>query len=132
MTAEMGKPVPRPAPRSRKSATACDYYAEDGPRQPRWTVDTGNQRSWKSFEPLGVVLEMSCPGTYWQVLRFAAPTLLAGNTAILSIPKRHRLRLAIEKVFGEAGLAADVFGPSSWQKPTSTTSPRYCRAHQRR
>ena len=47
---------------------------------------------------------------YWQVLRFAAPTLLAGNTAILKhSPNVTGCALAIEKVFGDAGLAADVF-----------------------
>src|SRR3954469_2697289 len=85
MTAEMGKPIGEARAEVEKSATACDYYAEHGPAflAPR-PVDTGAQRSWVSYEPLGVVLAvMPWNFPFWQVLRFAAPTLLAGNTAML-------------------------------------------------
>jgi succinate-semialdehyde dehydrogenase / glutarate-semialdehyde dehydrogenase len=112
MTAEMGKPVAEARAEIEKSATACDYYAAEGPAAlaPQ-TVDTGNQRSWVAYEPLGVVLAvMPWNFPYWQVLRFAAPTLLAGNTAILKhSPNVTGCALAIQKVFGDAALAADVF-----------------------
>lgn len=112
MTAEMGKPVAEARTEVEKSATACDYYAENGPAAlaPQ-SVDTGNQRSWVAYEPLGVVLAvMPWNFPYWQVLRFAAPTLMAGNTAILKhSPNVTGCALAIEKLFRAAGLPTDVF-----------------------
>jgi succinate-semialdehyde dehydrogenase/glutarate-semialdehyde dehydrogenase len=113
MTSEMGKPIGEARAEVEKSATACDYYAEHGPAflAPR-SVDTGaNQRSWVAHEPIGVVLAvMPWNFPYWQVLRFAAPTLLAGNTAILKhSPNVTGCALAIEQVFGDAGLPGDVF-----------------------
>jgi succinate-semialdehyde dehydrogenase/glutarate-semialdehyde dehydrogenase len=113
MTAEMGKPIAEARAEVEKSATACDYYAEHGPGfladRP---VDTGGaQRSWVAHEPIGVVLAvMPWNFPFWQVLRFAAPTLLAGNTAILKhSPNVTGCALAIEQVFRDAGLPSDVF-----------------------
>jgi succinate-semialdehyde dehydrogenase / glutarate-semialdehyde dehydrogenase len=112
MTAEMGKPIGEARAEVEKSATACDYYADHGPGfladRP---VDTGAQRSWVAHEPLGVVLAvMPWNFPFWQVLRFAAPTLLAGNTAILKhSPNVTGCALAIEQVFRDAGLPDDVF-----------------------
>jgi succinate-semialdehyde dehydrogenase/glutarate-semialdehyde dehydrogenase len=112
MTAEMGKPIGEARAEVEKSATACDYYAERGPGvladRP---VDTGAQRSWVAHEPLGVVLAvMPWNFPFWQVLRFAAPTLLAGNTAILKhSPNVTGCALAIEQVMRDAGLPGDVF-----------------------
>jgi succinate-semialdehyde dehydrogenase/glutarate-semialdehyde dehydrogenase len=112
MTAEMGKPIAEARAEVEKSATACDYYADHGPAAlaPR-DVDTGGQRSWVAHEPLGVVLAvMPWNFPFWQVLRFAAPTLLAGNTAILKhSPNVTGSALAIEQVFREAGLPENVF-----------------------
>ncbi|SFE58772.1 NAD-dependent succinate-semialdehyde dehydrogenase [Blastococcus tunisiensis] len=112
MTAEMGKPVGEARAEIEKSASACDYYADHGPGfladRP---VETGAQRSWVAAEPLGVVLAvMPWNFPYWQVLRFAAPTLLAGNTAVLKhSPNVTGCALAIEQVFRDAGLPEDVF-----------------------
>ena len=112
MTAEMGKPIGEARAEVEKSATACDYYADRGPGfladRP---VDTGAQRSWVAHEPLGVVLAvMPWNFPFWQVLRFAAPTLLAGNTAILKhSPNVTGCALRIERVFRDAGLPEDVF-----------------------
>src|SRR4051812_28844245 len=112
MTAEMGKPVAEARAEVERSATACDYYADRGPGfladRP---VDTGAQRSWVAHEPLGVVLAvMPWNFPFWQVLRFAAPTLLAGNTAILKhSPNVTGCALAIEQVFRDAGVPDDVF-----------------------
>jgi succinate-semialdehyde dehydrogenase/glutarate-semialdehyde dehydrogenase len=113
MTAEMGKPVGEARAEVEKSATACDYYADHGPGflVPR-TVETGGvRRSWVAHEPVGVVLAvMPWNFPYWQVLRFAAPTLLVGNTAILKhSPNVTGSALAIERVFRSAGLPEDVF-----------------------
>src|SRR4029453_3377141 len=75
------------------------------------SVDTGNQRSWVAYEPLGVVLAvMPWNFPYWQVLRFAAPPLMAGNTAILKhSPNVTGCALAIETLFRAAGLPTAVF-----------------------
>ncbi|WP_346619430.1 NAD-dependent succinate-semialdehyde dehydrogenase [Blastococcus montanus] len=112
MTAEMGKPIGEARAEVEKSATACDYYADHGPGfladRP---VDTGAQRSWVAHEPLGVVLAVM-PWNFplWQVLRFAAPTLLAGNTAILKhSPNVTGCALAAERLFRDAGLPEQVF-----------------------
>jgi succinate-semialdehyde dehydrogenase/glutarate-semialdehyde dehydrogenase len=113
MTAEMGKPIGEARAEVEKSATACDYYADHGAgflaRRP---VETeGARRSWVAHEPIGVVLAvMPWNFPFWQVLRFAAPTLLAGNTAILKhSPNVTGCALAIEQVFRDAGLPDDVF-----------------------
>jgi len=112
MTAEMGKPIGEARAEVEKSATACDYYADSGPAAlaPQ-EVDAGDRRSWIAHEPLGVVLAvMPWNFPYWQVLRFAAPTLLAGNTAILKhSPNVTGSALAIERVLRDAGLPEDVF-----------------------
>jgi succinate-semialdehyde dehydrogenase/glutarate-semialdehyde dehydrogenase len=112
MTAEMGKPIGEARAEVEKSATACDYYAERGPAVlADRLVDTGAQRSWVTHEPLGVVLAVM-PWNFpiWQVLRFAAPTLLAGNTALLKhSPNVTGCALAVEQVFRDAGLPDDVF-----------------------
>jgi succinate-semialdehyde dehydrogenase/glutarate-semialdehyde dehydrogenase len=112
MTAEMGKPVGEARAEVEKSATACDFYADHGPAAlaPR-DVDTGDQRSWVAHEPLGVVLAvMPWNFPFWQVLRFAAPTLLAGNTAILKhSPNVTGCALAVEQVFRDAGLPENAF-----------------------
>jgi succinate-semialdehyde dehydrogenase/glutarate-semialdehyde dehydrogenase len=113
MTAEMGKPIAEARAEVEKSATACDYYAEHGPAflAPR-SVDTGaGQRSWVAHEPIGVVLAvMPWNFPFWQVLRFAAPTLLAGNTAVLKhSPNVTGCALAIEQVMRDAGLPQDAF-----------------------
>src|SRR4051794_38459720 len=113
MTAEMGKPIAEARAEVEKSATACDYYAEHGPGfladRP---VDTGGaQQSWVAHEPIGTVLAvMPWNFPFWQVLRFAAPTLLAGNTAVLKhSPNVTGCALAIEQAFAEAGVPGDVF-----------------------
>jgi succinate-semialdehyde dehydrogenase/glutarate-semialdehyde dehydrogenase len=113
MTAEMGKPIGEARAEVEKSATACDFYADSGPGfLAARAVDTGPaQRSWVASEPLGVVLAvMPWNFPYWQVVRFAAPTLLAGNTVVLKhSPNVTGCALAIEQVFRDAGLPDDVF-----------------------
>ena len=85
VTREMGKPLAESRAEVEKCATACDYYAEhaadflaDEP------VATSADRSWIGYEPVGVVLAVM-PWNFplWQVLRFAAPALMAGNAALL-------------------------------------------------
>jgi succinate-semialdehyde dehydrogenase/glutarate-semialdehyde dehydrogenase len=112
MTAEMGKPVGEARAEVEKSATACDYYADHSAEilAPH-PVATQHQQSWVEHEPIGVVLAvMPWNFPFWQVLRFAAPTLMAGNTAVLKhSPNVTGCALAIEQVFRDAGVPEDVF-----------------------
>jgi succinate-semialdehyde dehydrogenase / glutarate-semialdehyde dehydrogenase len=85
VTAEMGKTLREARAEVEKSAWACDYYAEHGPSHLAPTeVETDFQQSYVQFPPLGVVLAVM-PWNYpvWQVMRAAAPALMAGNTVVL-------------------------------------------------
>src|SRR5256712_14219699 len=85
MALEMGKPLRQGEAEAEKCAWACDYYAEHGPAflapEERRTEAA---RSYVRFDPLGPVLAiMPWNFPFWQVFRFAAPALVAGNVAIL-------------------------------------------------
>ena len=84
MAAEMGKPIPQGAAEVEKCAWVCEYYAEHagGSWPPRRSRPTRAQLV--AFEPLGVVLAvMPWNFPFWQVFRFAAPALMAGNAGLL-------------------------------------------------
>src|SRR6266567_7071099 len=107
ITAEMGKPIVEAEAEIEKCAWNCDFYAESGPRfLADELVETNAQESFVAFQPLGVVLAMM-PWNYpfWQVFRFLAPALMAGNGAVLkhasNVPQ---CALAIEEVCRAAGL----------------------------
>jgi len=112
VTREMGKPLAESRAEVEKCATACDYYAEhaadflaDEP------VDTSADRSWIGYEPVGVVLAVM-PWNFplWQVLRFAAPALMAGNAALLKhSPNTTGCALAVQRVLAEAGAPEGLF-----------------------
>ncbi len=112
MTLEMGKPIRAAVEEAAKCATGCRYYAEHAPRfLADEAVDAAGERSYVAFEPLGVVLAvMPWNFPFWQVIRFAAPALAAGNVALLkhasNVPQ---CALAIEEVFIEAGAPGGVF-----------------------
>lgn len=112
MTAEMGKPFKQGVAEAEKCAWVCDYYAEHAAAflapQP---VETDARKSFVAFEPLGVVLAiMPWNYPYWQVFRFAAPTLMAGNAGLLKhSPNVTGCALSIEKLFVDAGFPADLF-----------------------
>jgi len=112
MTLEMGKPIVQAEAEVDKCAWGCEYYADHAEtflaEQPR---QTDASRSYVRFEPLGPVLAvMPWNFPFWQVFRFAAPALMAGDAAILkhasNVP---RCALAIEAVFREAGFPRGLF-----------------------
>jgi succinate-semialdehyde dehydrogenase / glutarate-semialdehyde dehydrogenase len=112
MAQEMGKPVRDGVAEIQKCALTCAYFAEHADRllapEP---VATEARTSYVTFQPLGVVLAvMPWNFPFWQVFRFAAPALMAGNAAVLkhasNVPG---CALAIEKIFREAGFPQDLF-----------------------
>jgi acyl-CoA reductase-like NAD-dependent aldehyde dehydrogenase len=85
ITAEMGKTLREARAEVEKSAWVCDYYADEGAAQlAREPIETGARETYVQFPPLGVVLAVM-PWNYpvWQVMRAAAPALMAGNTLVL-------------------------------------------------
>jgi succinate-semialdehyde dehydrogenase/glutarate-semialdehyde dehydrogenase len=112
MTEEMGKPVTAAIEEAKKCAWACRHYADNGERLlADEVVDTGSGRSFVRYQPLGPILAVM-PWNFplWQVFRFAAPALMAGNVGLLkhasNVP---RCALAIEDIFERSGLLHGAF-----------------------
>jgi succinate-semialdehyde dehydrogenase/glutarate-semialdehyde dehydrogenase len=112
MTLEMGKPIKAAIDEAVKCALGCRYYAEHAATfladEP---VEVDGERSFVAFEPLGIVLAvMPWNFPFWQVVRFAAPALAAGNVGLLkhasNVPQ---CSLALEQLFEEAGAPGGVF-----------------------
>ncbi len=112
MTLEMGKPISQAIAEVEKCAWVCEYYAEQAEKQlQNEIIKTDAHKSYVSFEPLGVVLAIM-PWNYpfWQVFRFAAPALMAGNIGILKHASNvFGSALNIEKVFMRAGFPENCF-----------------------
>jgi succinate-semialdehyde dehydrogenase/glutarate-semialdehyde dehydrogenase len=112
MTAEMGKPVAGGVAEAEKCAWVCDYYADNAEEfLADQEVETDASRSFVTFQPIGVVLAvMPWNFPFWQVFRFAAPNLMAGNAGVLkhasNVPG---CALAIEEVFRGAGFPDGLF-----------------------
>src|SRR5574341_238459 len=116
MTDEMGKPIKDGRAEAEKCALACDYYAESAAEILRpIPVATDASKSFVAFEPIGVVLAvMPWNFPFWQVFRFAAPALMAGNAGILKHASNVMgSALAIEEIFRAAGFPKDQIGRAS-------------------
>ncbi|MBR9921226.1 MAG: NAD-dependent succinate-semialdehyde dehydrogenase [Bacteroidetes bacterium] len=112
ITSEMGKVFQAGISEIEKCAWVCRYYAENGPRfLEDEKIQTDASTSYVSFQPLGVILAvMPWNFPFWQVFRFAAPALVAGNTGLL----KHASNVpgcaqAIENSFLEAGFPNNAF-----------------------
>ena len=112
MTKEMGKPISQSLAEIEKCAWVCEYYAENAEDHlQNEMIETDAQKSYVSYEPLGVVLAIM-PWNYpfWQVFRFAAPALMAGNIGILKHASNvMRSAQNIQKVFENAGFPEACF-----------------------
>ena len=106
MTEEMGKPIGAAIAEAEKCALACRYYAENAERLlGQIDIPTDARRSYVRFDPIGPILAvMPWNFPFWQVIRFAAPAVMAGNVALLkhasNVPG---CALAIEEIFRRAG-----------------------------
>ena len=112
MAEEMGKPISDGIAEAQKCATGCDYFADNAERfLAREIVETDASKSFVTFQPIGVVLAiMPWNFPFWQVFRFAAPALMAGNAGILKHASNvSGCALEIEKTFREAGFPEDLF-----------------------
>ncbi|CAN5135024.1 NAD-dependent succinate-semialdehyde dehydrogenase [soil metagenome] len=112
ITAEMGKPISQSLAEIEKCAWVCEYYAENAEEHlAQDPIETDALNSYVSYEPLGVILAVM-PWNYpfWQVFRFAAPALMAGNTALLKHASNVMLSAGnIQKIFEIAGLPPGGF-----------------------
>lgn len=109
---EMGKPIGEARSEVQKCATVCTYYATNAENFLKSkTVLTDAHESFVCFEPLGCILAIM-PWNYpfWQVFRFAAPTLMAGNVGVLKhAPNVFGSAIQIADIFEKAGLPQGVF-----------------------
>ena len=112
ITSEMGQPITQSVAEVEKCAWACEYYAENAEDHlEQEEIETDADKSYVSYEPLGVVLAVM-PWNYpfWQVFRFAAPALMAGNVGVLKHSSNvMRCGFNIQKVFERAGFPKGCF-----------------------
>ena len=111
-TLEIGKPIGQAKAEIDKCIWLCNFYAEKAAEflEPE-DVDTGVRKTIVRFDPLGVVLGIM-PWNYpfWQVLRFAVPAMLAGNTVVLKHASNVTgCALALERLFAGPGMLPDIF-----------------------
>jgi len=112
MTQEMGKPINQSIAEAEKCAWVCEYYADNaGQFLSKKEISTDSKKSFISFQPIGLVLAiMPWNFPFWQVFRFASPTLMAGNVGILKHASNVQgCAKEIEKLFLEAGFPDNAF-----------------------
>src|SRR5437868_8845815 len=112
MATEIGKPLAQSEAEIEKCASVCKHYAEHAETylQSR-IINTEMNKSYVTYKLLGVIFAiMPWNFPFWQVFRFAAPNLMAGNAALLKhAPISTGAALAIEKIFKEAGFPEHLF-----------------------
>ncbi|HEY9771343.1 MAG TPA: NAD-dependent succinate-semialdehyde dehydrogenase [Coleofasciculaceae cyanobacterium] len=112
MTTEMGKTLQSAIAEAEKCAKVCRFYAEKAPEfLADVAIDSDASQSYVAYQPLGTILAvMPWNFPFWQVFRFAAPALMAGNVSILkhasNVPQ---CALAIESIFDQAGFPVGAF-----------------------
>lgn len=112
LTQEMGKPISQAISEIEKCVWVCEYYAENAESQlADKIIETDAQKSYVSYEPIGVVLAvMPWNYPYWQVFRFLAPQLMAGNVGLLKHASNVMLSAKkIQELVEKAGFPKDVF-----------------------
>ncbi len=112
ITDEMGKVTKEAIAEIEKCALGCNYYAENaGQFLQDEIINTNYKKSFVAFQPIGAVLAiMPWNFPFWQVFRFAAPTLMAGNVALLKhAPNVCGCSLAIQNLFTDAGAEPGIF-----------------------
>lgn len=112
MAREMGKPLPQGVSEAEKCAWVCEYYAEHaGDFLEDQVIETDASKSFVTFNPLGTVLAiMPWNFPFWQLFRFAAPALMAGNAAILKHASNVTgCALEIESILHKAGVPERLF-----------------------
>ena len=112
MTEEMGKPIAQSRAEIEKCAWVCEYYAENAEKfLSDELITTDAAKSFVTYQPLGVILAvMPWNFPFWQVFRFASPSLMAGNAAILKHSSNvSGCALAIEEIFRKAGFPKNLF-----------------------
>jgi len=112
LTLEMGKPLTQAIAEVEKCAWVCDYYADNAEKiLSEEIIQTDASQSYVRFDPIGIVLAiMPWNFPFWQVFRFATPTLMAGNVCLLKHASNVPMSaLAIEEIFIEAGFPKNTF-----------------------
>jgi succinate-semialdehyde dehydrogenase/glutarate-semialdehyde dehydrogenase len=112
MAREMGKPLPQGESESEKCAWVCNYYADNAAVfLEDQIIESDADKSYVTFNPLGTILAiMPWNFPFWQLFRFGAPALMAGNAVVLKHASNVTgCALAIEEIIHEAGIPKDLF-----------------------